>query len=104
MRSWRGSISFQIEKEIAAIGGMCCNRNAQKLCRFVFLTRFFADRFLFLAHRKRQMHARMALIGTVGPYQPAIDIVIGGWLYLVAACCDVLDFQVLEHQRSVAVI
>ncbi len=50
------------------------------------------------------MHARMALVGTVGPDKPAIDVVIGGRLYLVAPCGDVFDFQVLEHQRLVAVI
>jgi len=104
VRPWSGGVPFQIKKEIAAVGGMGRNRDGKKLRRLIFFPSLFADRFFFLAHRKGQMHARMALVGAVGPYQAAIDVFIGGWLYLVAACCDVLNFQVLEHQGGITVI
>src|SRR5579859_5680715 len=89
---------------MTGVGGMGRDRNGGKLGGFVLFPCVLADRLFFLAYWKWKMHARMALVGPVWSHKLAIYIVIGRGLQLVAPRRDVLDLQVLEHQRLIAVI
>ena len=93
-----------VEEKVPAVRGVSCHWYGQELRGVIFIHHFFADRFFLLAHGKRQMRARMALVGLGGINQAAIDIVVSCRRNLLPARGNVFDLYVLEHQRLVAVI